>query len=668
MKQIYLSKTFDILKKLFYIHLVFLVFMTLFREAFFNYYSELDSFDNYYSDILNAFFLGFRIDLTVVGYIQVLPTLVLIALYYIKKDSFYKLFTIFLKYYLFITYFMVAILFFADFGFYSYFKEHINLLFFGLFEDDTSALMVTFWQNYNVIIILGSFLAYLIFVFFIIKKILHSNQKDTKSFFRLKFTPLIFLILIAFNFLIIRGTVGMYPLGKMIPNVSENAYINKIPQNGVRAFITAYGIRKAFVSKKLDYIKLLGFENRIEDAFKIHKHSENIDTENLLNNITYTSKKIDDNDYNVVVIMVESFGLPILKYQSNEFDIMGSLKKHFEEDVLFTNFISDGDGTINSLESMLLNIPYRPNSFILSQSSYAQTAFDYTAAFLYNDSKYNTSFIYGGDLTWRDLGTFVKYQGYKSTEGKQDIFKSLNVKENEGDFFHPWGIYDKYLYTHILKKLEDSNEKEFIVALSTNNHPPYNIPSDYTSKSLVFSDDLKNHIIGDLSLAQQRFRSYAYALDQVGIFLDKFKESKFKDNTIVVVTADNNTVEGIMKYDDNPIFTSKNIPLYLYLPAKLKEKLDIDTKVAGSHKDIFPTLYNLTLDNKKYFAVGTNLLDKNQIHYGFNGSMIINKDKEVRKLNSLNEASQDDIINYYKATLAVTEFLMKNYEIKNKAK
>ena len=123
-----------------------------------------------------------------------------------------------------------------------------------------------------------------------------------------------------------------------------------------------------------------------------------------------------------------------------------------------------------------------------------------------------------------------------------------------------------------------------------------------------------------------------------------------------------------MKYDDNPIFTSKNIPLYLYLPAKLKEKLDIDTKVAGSHKDIFPTLYNLTLDNKKYFAVGTNLLDKNQIHYGFNGSMIINKDKEVRKLNSLNEASQDDIINYYKATLAVTEFLMKNYEIKNKAK
>ena len=36
--------------------------------------------------------------------------------------------------------------------------------------------------------------------------------------------------------------------------------------------------------------------------------------------------------------MVESFGMPILKYQSEEFDIM-EIWKHFEEDILFTNII-----------------------------------------------------------------------------------------------------------------------------------------------------------------------------------------------------------------------------------------------------------------------------------------------------------------------------------------
>ena len=32
----------------------------------------------------------------------------------------------------------------------------------------------------------------------------------------------------------------------MIPNVSTNEYINKMSQNGVRAFITAYDVRNKF--------------------------------------------------------------------------------------------------------------------------------------------------------------------------------------------------------------------------------------------------------------------------------------------------------------------------------------------------------------------------------------------------------------------------------------
>lgn len=454
----------------------------------------------------------------------------------------------------------------------------------------------------------------------------------------------------------------MYPLGKMIPNVSTNEYINKISQNGVRAFITAYGHKKEFSSRSYDLIKETGFKDNIEEAFEIHKKNQNIDKTNLLNNITYSTKKVDNEDYNVVIIMVESFGMPILKYQSKEFDIMGNLKKHFDEDILFTNIISEGDGTISSLEALLLNIPYRPNAFPFSQSTYKQTKFDYTAAFLYNKAGYETTFIYGGDLTWRDLGNFVKFQGYKNVEGKQDIFNSLEITKSKDEYFHPWGIFDEYLYKHILEKLENSKQKEFIVALSTNNHPPYNVPNDYISKSLIYSENLKNHITGDFNLAQQRFKSYAYALDSLGKFLDEFKQSRFKDNTIIVITADNNTVEGIMKYDDNPTFTSKNIPIYFYLPKKLKDKLDIDTTVAGSQKDIFPTLYNLTLKSQQYLSIGNNLFDKMSFHYGFNGSMIVNNGNKVRKLNDLNQKTDDEILNYYKATLSVTQYLIDSYK------
>ncbi|MCG3714790.1 hypothetical protein L5F64_04325, partial [Aliarcobacter butzleri] len=99
-----------------------------------------------------------------------------------------------------------------------------------------------------------------------------------------------------------------------------------------------------------------------------------------------------------------------------------------------------------------------------------------------------------------------------------------------------------------------------------------------------------------------------------------------------------------------------------YLPKKLKDKLDIDTTVAGSQKDIFPTLYNLTLKSQQYLSIGNNLFDKMSFHYGFNGSMIVNNGNKVRKLNDLNQKTDDEILNYYKATLSVTQYLIDSYK------
>ncbi len=459
----------------------------------------------------------------------------------------------------------------------------------------------------------------------------------------------------------------MYPLGKMIPNVSSDEFINKVSHNGFRAFTNALSARKKYLARKYDLLKATGYKGNIEKAFEVYTGTENINREDLLKNITFKTKKVDDKEYNVVVIMVESFGMPILKYQSEKFNILGELKKHFDEDILLTNMISAGDGTISSLQALLLNIPHRPTSFAFSQSIYKQTSFSYGPAFLFKENNYETSFIYGGDLTWRSLREFVKHQGYDNLEGKINIFKHLeNIDKPKADYFHPWGIFDEYLYSHILKKLENSDKKQFIVALSTNNHPPYNVPKEYKSKSLEFNDEIKNHITGDFELAQQRFKSYAYAVDQVGIFLDKFKKSKFKDNTIVVVTADNNTIDGIIKYDDNQLLNSKNIPLYFYLPESLKNKIDVDTKVTGSHKDIFPTIYNLTLKEQEYLSIGKNLFDSSLEHYGFNGSMIVTNKDKIEKLNSIEEQTNSKLLNYYKANLAITQYLINYYYKKGK--
>jgi phosphoglycerol transferase MdoB-like AlkP superfamily enzyme len=203
--------------------------------------------------------------------------------------------------------------------------------------------------------------------------------------------------------------------------------------------------------------------------------------------------------------------------------------------------------------------------------------------------------------------------------------------------------------------------------LTTNNHPPYTIPKEYKSNSLVFSDDLKKHLTGSMDLAKKRFHDYAYALDTLGEFLDNVKTTDLKNNTVVAVTADNNTVEGIMKYDDY-YNTTKLIPFYLYLPKYLMPKTPIDVTLASSHKDIFPTLYNLTLSDANYTAIGTNLLDKKHIHCGFNDAGVIMSKDGAFKLGKAKTAAQKECQQYYKASLAVTEYLIKSNKVQKSKK
>ena len=116
---------------------------------------------------------------------------------------------------------------------------------------------------------------------------------------------------------------------------------------------------------------------------------------------------------------------------------------------------------------------------------------------------------------------------------------------------------------------------------------------------------------------------------------------------------------GFGRYE-NHLTQTKRVPFYIYLPDDLKQKEPTDTTLASSHKDIFPTLYNSTLYAKSYTALGTNLLDKNTLHCGFNDvGVIMAKNggfKDSKAITDEEKKCQE----YYKASLAVTEYLIKS--------
>jgi hypothetical protein len=63
----------------------------------------------------------------------------------------------------------------VDFGFYSYFQNHINILIFGIFEDDTKALFSTLAKNYRLRLLPPVLSRFCIVIYFLSKRILEKN-------------------------------------------------------------------------------------------------------------------------------------------------------------------------------------------------------------------------------------------------------------------------------------------------------------------------------------------------------------------------------------------------------------------------------------------------------------------------------------------------------------
>jgi len=645
------------------LNLIFLAIMSLFRFTLFTFFAP-SNVSFFSSDVYNAFFLGLRLDLSVLAYVNLVLFLLLLITSALKVSL--KSVITFVRLYYTVMFLLISAILSMDIGFYSFFSSHITILFFGIFDDDTLALWHSLEQNYPTTLIFITSFFYALFLYFLVARIIALTEKNSEQNSKMKMLSFT-LITLTLLFLMARGSIGMYPLSKIIPNVSNNAFVNDLALNGVFALEKAYKYYKQNRDNHYDIIKQMGYSKKnIQAAYKdylqlkFNKNNITLDDANLTHNLqqrTPYNAILEKHKPNVVLIMGESFGAPILKYQSPEFDIMRSLKHHFDANPVFSNFISASNGTIVSMEPLLLNITARPNATTFGQSDFMNTSFLQAAAKVYQKAGYETTLIYGGDLGWRNVGKFFPLQGFDHLVGKHKIIETLHIDPVKDT--HDWGVYDEFSLTYLFNQLKNAKKPQFIFILTTNNHPPFILHQGYKSKTLHINATLDKVLKGERSLIMKRLYDYQYALDSVGHFMDKITQDPLlSKNTLVALTADNDTLEGIMNFK-NPIAEAKKIPFFLHIPKYIHHK-QIDTSIAGSHKDIFPTLYNLTLSNVSYIAMGTNLLDANVTHCGFNDAGNIVTNDGAFKFGNPQNQEQQKCQKFYKATLATQEHLLQS--------
>lgn len=632
------------------IYILSLILFSINRIILFFRFAETGLFSSHSSDLWEVIKLGFRFDTKMIV-VLLLPLLVVsILLLFVNSPRFQIFCKKFYYWYTIVILSIAVFLLFVDQQYYTYFQTHFNGMVFGFIQDDTIAVLKSMWHDHPVVRILFVVSLFIIAIHVTLKQILKKFAQDIQIAWYYNLGIAVVSIFLIFSG--IRGSYSTFPLEKDDLNISDNPFVNYLASNAFFALHTTIEDRSRVLNNDMDNNKLLsvnGYEN-INAVLLDYYGNTKVVTGNIQTDLfskTDTNSFIKTNPPNVVFFQMESMSNYYLNlHNTANFNLLGALEKHTKEDLFYRNFYSDENGTINCLENFVTCVPNHP----FAQSPYKYFSSMTSIAKVYKDAGYETIFITSGKSGWRNLDEFIPRNYFDKIYSKSTILNEIT-----GSTECEWGAFDEYLFDYIYRLLQNTSKPIFVFALTTTNHTPFERPAHYKTLPLVMTDSIKGLVDMNHDRAEENFKNYQYVNDALGLFMDSLKKAPFKDKTIIGASGDHNCWMHF-QFSDAELKYKYGVPFYLYVPEAYKKGHTLNDKRFGSHKDIFPTLYHLSLSNASYFDVGNDLLaDDSVYYYGTNEkNRIISKDGAINDLmekpNYFTWKIQDEVLKSAQAT------------------
>ena len=314
---------------------------------------------------------------------------------------------------------------------------------------------------------------------------------------------------------------------------------------------------------------------------------------------------------------MESMSTHMLTYDNEESrDLLGELRKHTKEDFFFTNFVSEGDGTSDSLTRLLVSVP----DLNLSTSRHADKDYLMNIVKIFKNAGYETVFVTASTASWRNYNNFLRYLGFdRIIERSYVKFKHPDATESA------WGIDDEYLFKETLNILKEKREKPlFVMTLSITNHPPYRYPENRVMPEMNITEDILDRF--PYKDTKTIFGTYQYANNELGKFISSVKSDEaLADRTFIAATGDHNLRGiGYLDHPDETMF-GHAVPFYLYIPEKYKNASSIkyNKNRLGSHKDIITTILYHSQSDLEFYSFGCDLLSDRKCSFPFAYNQIV---------------------------------------------
>jgi len=302
----------------------------------------------------------------------------------------------------------------------------------------------------------------------------------------------------------------------------------------------------------------------------------------LVESVNPTRPLLTSKRPNIILIALESFTSNIIEPLGGKGGVTPNFNRLVHEGILFENLFASGDRTDKALVSILSGFPAQPRSSIIKYPEKTQHLPFLTVVL--NGLGYHTSFVYGGDIGFANMESYLNVGGFSHITKDDDFDGSFITSK--------WGVPDQYVFDRLLKECDTARAPFFKVALTLSSHEPFEVPMQ-----TVFSGSDENSM----------FLNSSYYTDKcLGELLRQAsRRSWWKETWIILIADHGHPYPATDEFMDPSRF---KIPM-LWLGGVLTRRDTIIHTISGQ-PDIVNTLLAQVDKAHPEFRFSKDILDK----------------------------------------------------------
>lgn len=332
------------------------------------------------------------------------------------------------------------------------------------------------------------------------------------------------------------------------------------------------------------------FESVADDKTHLYPDNffDNEEAESLLTTMNSgsgeTKKMISTHRPNILLIVLESFTARIIEPLGGVPGVTPHINQFVHDGILFDSFYASGDRTDKGIVAILSGYPAQPRSSIIKYPNKTQSLPFLSRSLA--DAGYHTSFVYGGDIGFANMESYLTTAGFGHITEDDDFPSELDDSK--------WGVHDHHVFDRLLNECDTAKGPFFKMMLSLSSHEPFDVPLD---PPYLNGPEEKNLFLN----------ACHYTDKSLGEFIAKAKTKDWWKNTWVIITADHGH-----RFPDAEELQDKGrfrIPM-LWLGGAVN-KMDTVVHTTGSQVDIVKSVLAQVGGHPKEFKFSKDVMDIN---------------------------------------------------------